>query len=416
MASAEATYEVFTRGSAARRVGMTAMNRESSRSHSVFTLARHESPTPRICRFAPRRPSSPVRRLWRRAAARPAARGGAARRSCTWWTWRAVSGRSGRRRRARRCGRRPPSTRACPLWATSSRRWWTSAPAGSATCGSRPRGLGFWMFWNLNLNLNPQVPYRDSKLTFLLKDALGGRARAPPAAHRPTLLSRPRRAASSSDAPRRGRPQARCTLLACVSPAERCAEETLSTLKFAQRAKLARPAARGGGGGISPACGPDNLESARQVRNAVAFPNEDSLGTPAELAEEARPLGRQTLPPRAPPCPRTAVRPYLSGRPPAGGPPASGAVRRHAGGRRRRGAARAAAGGAAGCVLARRVRGGGARGGGGGQGPARCPVFFGGFSAGFCGARGSPGGGGGPGQARSASRPCAGFARRGWRT
>ena len=29
----EATYEVFTRGSSNRRVGQTAMNRESSRSH-----------------------------------------------------------------------------------------------------------------------------------------------------------------------------------------------------------------------------------------------------------------------------------------------------------------------------------------------------------------------------------------------
>ena len=42
------------------------------------------------------------------------------------------------------------------------------------------------------------VPYRDSKLTYLLKDALGGRAR--------------------------------CTLLACVSPAAGQMEETLSTL------------------------------------------------------------------------------------------------------------------------------------------------------------------------------------------
>ena len=52
------------------------------------------------------------------------------------------------------------------------------------------------------------MPYRDSKLTFLLKDALGGRAR--------------------------------CTLLACVSPAVGQLEETLSTLKFAQRAKLVK--------------------------------------------------------------------------------------------------------------------------------------------------------------------------------
>lgn len=33
-----ATYAVFRRGSENRHVGMTAMNMESSRSHSVFTL------------------------------------------------------------------------------------------------------------------------------------------------------------------------------------------------------------------------------------------------------------------------------------------------------------------------------------------------------------------------------------------
>ena len=35
-------------------------------------------------------------------------------------------------------------------------------------------------------------------------------------------------------------PRARCTLLACVSPAAGQLEETLSTLKFAQRAKLVK--------------------------------------------------------------------------------------------------------------------------------------------------------------------------------
>ena len=55
------------------------------------------------------------------------------------------------------------------------------------------------------------VPYRDSKLTFLLKDALGRKAR--------------------------------CTLLACVSQAAGNLEETLSTLKFAQRAKLVKVSA-----------------------------------------------------------------------------------------------------------------------------------------------------------------------------
>lgn len=38
VSSAEATYGVFRRGSENRHVGMTAMNLESSRSHSVFTV------------------------------------------------------------------------------------------------------------------------------------------------------------------------------------------------------------------------------------------------------------------------------------------------------------------------------------------------------------------------------------------
>ena len=52
------------------------------------------------------------------------------------------------------------------------------------------------------------VPYRDSKLTLLLRDALGG--------------------------------DARTAVIATVSPLERCFAETLSTLHFAQRAKLVK--------------------------------------------------------------------------------------------------------------------------------------------------------------------------------
>jgi hypothetical protein len=50
------------------------------------------------------------------------------------------------------------------------------------------------------------VHYRDSKLTFLLRDSLGGNSKT--------------------------------TIIANVSPAQSSASETLSTLKFAQRAKL----------------------------------------------------------------------------------------------------------------------------------------------------------------------------------
>jgi kinesin family protein 15 len=50
------------------------------------------------------------------------------------------------------------------------------------------------------------VPYRDSKLTYLLQDSLGGNSKT--------------------------------AIIATVSPSSCCAMETLSTLKFAQRAKF----------------------------------------------------------------------------------------------------------------------------------------------------------------------------------
>uniref|UniRef100_X1YYT2 Kinesin-like protein n=1 Tax=Capitella teleta TaxID=283909 RepID=X1YYT2_CAPTE len=50
------------------------------------------------------------------------------------------------------------------------------------------------------------VPYRESKLTFLLRDSLGGNAKT--------------------------------TIVACVNPSSKCYGETLSTLNFARRAKL----------------------------------------------------------------------------------------------------------------------------------------------------------------------------------
>ena len=54
----------------------------------------------------------------------------------------------------------------------------------------------------------PHIPYRDSKLTKLLMDSLGGSALA--------------------------------LMVACVSPASGAAEETLSTLSYAARAKNIR--------------------------------------------------------------------------------------------------------------------------------------------------------------------------------
>lgn len=56
------------------------------------------------------------------------------------------------------------------------------------------------------------IPYRDSKLTFLLQDSLGGNAKT--------------------------------VLVANVSPSVACAHETLSTLQFAERAKCIKNRAK----------------------------------------------------------------------------------------------------------------------------------------------------------------------------
>ncbi|CAI5722025.1 unnamed protein product [Hyaloperonospora brassicae] len=78
------------------------------------------------------------------------------------------------------------------------------------------------------------VHYRDSKLTFLLKDSLGGNSKT--------------------------------FMIATISPAEESAFETLSTLKFAQRAKM--------------------------IQNSAVV-NEDSVGSAVALQEEVQRLRRQ---------------------------------------------------------------------------------------------------------------------------
>ena len=181
MHGAEQTYETFLRGAANRRVGQTNMNADSSRSHSVFTIS-----------------------VESRTKAHPTA----------------------------------PTTKKSALLhlvdlAGSERQKSTDA-AGERLKEASAINKSLSALGNVIKALvdvadgkERHVPYRDSKLTFLLKDALGGRAR--------------------------------CTLLACVSPAHVNVEETMSTLKFAQRAKLVK------------------------VR-AVA--NEESVGSANELAAE----------------------------------------------------------------------------------------------------------------------------------
>ena len=179
--SAEETYDVFTRGSHNRRVGATAMNRESSRSHAVFTVSLESS-----------RRAHPGA-AWRRRFS----------------TLHLVDLAGSERQKATEAG--------------GARLKEASAINKSLSAlGNVIKALA-----DVADGKDRHVPYRDSKLTFLLKDALGGNAR--------------------------------CTLLACVSPAAGQLEETLSTLKFAQRAK--------------------------QVKTR-AVANEEAVGSAAELAAE----------------------------------------------------------------------------------------------------------------------------------
>ncbi|KAF4371050.1 hypothetical protein G4B88_002979 [Cannabis sativa] len=67
-------------------------------------------------------------------------------------------------------------------------------------------GLVIMNLVNMSHGKSLHVPYRDSKLTFLLQDSLGGNAKT--------------------------------TIIANISPSSCCSLETLSTLKFAQRAKF----------------------------------------------------------------------------------------------------------------------------------------------------------------------------------
>ncbi|KAK0603031.1 hypothetical protein LWI29_000681 [Acer saccharum] len=67
-------------------------------------------------------------------------------------------------------------------------------------------GLVIMNLVNISNGKSLHVPYRDSKLTFLLQDSLGGNSKT--------------------------------TIIANISPSSCCSLETLSTLKFAQRAKF----------------------------------------------------------------------------------------------------------------------------------------------------------------------------------
>ena len=179
--SAEETYELFQRGSHNGRVGITEMNRESSRSHAVFTVNLES------CRRA--------------------------------FAGAALQKRSALLHLVDLAGsERQKSTESAGVRLKEA----SAINKSLSALGNVIKALV-----DVSDGKDRHVPYRDSKLTFLLKEALGGKAR--------------------------------CTLLACVSPAAGQIEETLSTLKFAQRAKLVK---------------------------VTACKNEEAVGSVAELAAE----------------------------------------------------------------------------------------------------------------------------------
>ena len=147
---------VLATGSANRQVGSTAMNRESSRSHSVLTLS-----------------------------IRAEREGEAGLRSVRCSAFNLVD-LAGSERQKDSGSRGVRLKEACNI---------NKSLSALGNCITALVG-----------GAKTHVPYRDSKLTMLLKDSLGGNART--------------------------------CVVASVSPLERCCSETVSTLNFAQRAKL----------------------------------------------------------------------------------------------------------------------------------------------------------------------------------
>ena len=156
--NAEETYDLFTKGSFNRRVGMTEMNRESSRSHAVFTVSLESKRRP--CQGAALQKRSALLHL--------------------------VDLAGSERQKSTEAG--------------GARLKEASAINKSLSA------LGNVI--NALCENQQHVPYRDSKLTRLLEDSLGGNCKT--------------------------------TVVACVSAADADIKEALSTLRFAQRAKLVK--------------------------------------------------------------------------------------------------------------------------------------------------------------------------------
>ncbi|CAH0474850.1 unnamed protein product [Peronospora belbahrii] len=184
--SSKKAAELMTIGARNRRVGQTSMNRESSRSHSVFILQLQSK------EILPE-------------------------------------------------GTKIRTSRFNLVDLAGSERQRSTDAAGERLKEAGNINKSLSALGNVILGLSEQsvgkhrhVHYRDSKLTFLLKDSLGGNSKT--------------------------------FMIATISPAEDSAFETLSTLKFAQRAKM--------------------------IQNSAVI-NEDSVGSALLLQEEVRRLRRQ---------------------------------------------------------------------------------------------------------------------------
>ncbi|GAA6044957.1 hypothetical protein NBRC10513_004783 [Rhodotorula toruloides] len=226
VSSAHEVMDLLAAGSALRQTGETQMNAQSSRSHAILSLTVTQRkrtgsapPTPSF----PAMPSSPPSPQHnRRLSAIPRVSSPV------------PAGRSGTPtfdRPGSRVGLRPPSQLGRPAspqdseggtWVNVTSKFRFVDLAGSerlkrtAATGDRAKeavsiNAGLSALGNVISALGDptkkatHVPYRDSKLTRLLQDSLGGNART--------------------------------MMVACVSPTEFNLQETLSTLKYANRAR-----------------------------------------------------------------------------------------------------------------------------------------------------------------------------------
>ncbi|KAF8844806.1 hypothetical protein BDN67DRAFT_962242 [Paxillus ammoniavirescens] len=242
--SSNEVMSLIRQGTAIRRTNETDMNAQSSRSHAIFSLTLTQKkftgsgPPPRSPSPLPPNGRSPSR------LARPGSlyTGGsptAARVSSPTMgrpatpSFQAAMGRGGGLRPASSLGLRPPDGRAADNGDDDGGEWTTIVSkfhfvdlAGSerlkrtAAAGERIKegisiNSGLLALGNVisalgdpsraKSHTNSHVPYRDSKLTRLLQDSLGGNAH--------TLM------------------------IACVSPTEWNVGETVNTLKYANRAR-----------------------------------------------------------------------------------------------------------------------------------------------------------------------------------